>query len=119
MDTTIITEEDLMQFTGTENYYRHWLGKLYTDGVKFVAERANAYWLIDAIISYQAGSIYDMPFQVWTLTVDRENKTAVLQMRQDSGRCVEVRQEIPYTDFPLAEIEMYFQNGVLFLPSEY
>ncbi len=34
---------DLAQFTGTEQWYRHWLGKaLYTDGVKFVADQAGA-----------------------------------------------------------------------------
>ena len=31
-----ITKADLNQFTGTEQYYRHWLkGIVYTDGVKY------------------------------------------------------------------------------------
>jgi hypothetical protein len=28
------------------------------------------------------------------------------------------RKRIEYTDFPLAEIELYFTNGVILLPSE-
>ena len=51
METTI-SESDLSQFIGTENYYRHWTGHgVYTDGVKYLAEKAGAYWLIDAILS--------------------------------------------------------------------
>lgn len=47
---------DLSPFTGTEHWYKHWLGGLlYTDGVKYVADQAGAYWLIDAIASYQGG----------------------------------------------------------------
>jgi hypothetical protein len=42
------TQIDLSQFTGTENYYRHPFGKaLFTDGVKYFAETAGAYWFID------------------------------------------------------------------------
>ena len=46
---TQLTESELNQFIGTEHYYRHLLGFNYTDGVKFMAERGKAYWLIDAI----------------------------------------------------------------------
>ena len=38
---------------GTENYWRHLFGLKYTDGVKAHADIAEAYWLIDAIASYQ------------------------------------------------------------------
>ena len=48
-----LTEGDLAQFIGTSQYYRHNLGLLYTDGVKYVADRGGAYWLIDAIASWQ------------------------------------------------------------------
>jgi hypothetical protein len=30
-----------------------------------------------------------------------------------------VRQEIPFTDFPLEEITLYLANGTLLLTSEY
>lgn len=40
----------LKSFTGTTRFYRHWAGILvFTDGAKFLADEAKAYWLIDAI----------------------------------------------------------------------
>ena len=105
---------DLEQFTGTENYYKHlFSGWCYTDGVKYLAEKSQAYWLIDAIFSYRRKE----PFQVWTLT--KEGSKAVLTMVEDTDLPEKVRQEIPYTDFPLASIKLYLIDKVLLLPSEY
>jgi hypothetical protein len=50
-DTKTLTNDDLIQFTGTEYWYRHAVVRdvLYTDGVKYVAQTGGAYWLIDEI----------------------------------------------------------------------
>ncbi|MCB8789014.1 DUF6876 family protein [Planktothrix agardhii] len=37
---------ELSQFNGTENYYKHSLGFSYTDGINFLAENAECYWLL-------------------------------------------------------------------------
>ena len=116
MDNTI-TSYQLNQFTGTEHWYRHWLGILYTDGVKFLAEKAGAYWLIDAVASYQ-NKLKDVPFQIWTLVVNEDN-SAILQMREDSDMPFRVEQYIKYSDFSLESIRLYFIDNVLLLPSEY
>jgi hypothetical protein len=113
----------LAGFTGTMEHYRHWTGHLvYTDGVKFLAENAGhgAYWLLDAIASYQPECQKDAmlrDFQVWTLTV-APNKSAVLKCERDTND-VALTQTIEFTDSPLPEIKLYVQNGVLMLPSEY
>ena len=112
-----ITSSELNQFTGSENWYKHWLGILYTDGVKFLAEKAGAYWLIDAIASYQK-SLKHVSFQMWTLRV-KEDHSAVLQMQEDSNTPPLVEQYIEYSDFPLESIRLFFIDGVLLLPSEY
>jgi hypothetical protein len=51
MTTKTFSRAALRQFTGTENWYRHGLVRsvLYTDGAKYVAESAGAYWLLDEI----------------------------------------------------------------------
>lgn len=106
---------ELEQFTGTENYYKHPLSKcVYTDGVKYLADQAGAYWLIDAIFSYRRTE----PFQVWKLMVI-EDTSALLTMQEDSDRPILVSQNIEYTDFPEPEITIYLIDGVLLLPSEY
>ena len=110
-----ITKADLNQFTGTEQYYRHWLkGIVYTDGVKYVAESAGAYWLIDLIASYQP---LEVEFQVWEL---RKEGEAWCVECTDGNENFVLKQDIPYTDFPedFMPFEMWFQNGVIFLPSE-
>jgi len=120
-------KRELDGFCGTQNYYRHFTGLNYTDGVKHLADRAGAYWLIDAVFSWQVeDKVKRVPFQVWTLKVLRsklgKNKNepmAILEMREDTDTPEIARQEIEYTDFPMGEIKLYFQNGVLFLPSEY
>ena len=42
----------LAQFTGTERYYRIAPKFLITDGVKYLAENAGCYWLLDAAVSH-------------------------------------------------------------------
>ena len=110
-------KNDLALFTGTEQYFKHWLGFNYTDGVKYLSGKAECYWLLDAIGSYQY-KFKRVPFQVWILKVNAD-KTAVLEMKEDTNQPLLVRQEIPYTDFPLTEIKLYLIDGVLILPSEY
>jgi len=108
--------DEFAGFTGTEEYFKHFLGIRYTDGINAVAEKYKAYWLIDAVASYQ-GKMKGEPFQVWTLNADH-NK-GLLEMRTDSDQPVMVSQEIPYTDFPSGELKLYLCDGVLMLPSEY
>lgn len=111
---------NLEQFIGTESYYKHPLGILYTDGVQYLAKEANAYWLIDAIASWQLSPKIKrvQRIQFWKLRVNLHNNTAVLTCERDSDD-VAITQEIPYTDFPLESVKLYLADGVLLLPSEY
>jgi len=117
-----LTTADLSHFTGTNQYYRHWAMRLvYTDGVKYVADDGDAYWLLDAISSYQTRTFLKDPmlqeFQVWKLTVTADQK-GILVCERDTNDVV-VTQEIAYTDFPLSEIKLYLVESVLMLLSEY
>ena len=91
----------------------------YTDGVKFVAEKYGAYWLIDAIASYQPVKGTDMTdFQLWELKVDSMRSMATLTCRADSDQRASISQKIEYTDFP-ESITLYVEGGVLLLPNEH
>ncbi|MFZ4768472.1 MAG: DUF6876 family protein, partial [Roseimicrobium sp.] len=48
MTQKTLTQADLSQFTGTEQWYRHGLARnvLYTEGAQHVAESGGAYWLL-------------------------------------------------------------------------
>ncbi|MDH5723433.1 MAG: hypothetical protein OEY94_08955 [Alphaproteobacteria bacterium] len=120
-NTKTLTAADLYQFTGSENWYRHALNRkvLYTDGAQYLAEQGGAYWLLDTIAIAQAHikAVAAEEFQVWTLTVNPDH-TALLICGDGNNRVVHT-QSLPFTDFPLPEVKLYFCNNVILLPSEY
>lgn len=118
------TKIELGQFIGTEHYYAHWLGIKYTDGVKYLAGTAGAYWLIDIIASHQPAvkrklaRMNEGNFQTWTL----EKIDNGYRVRCDNGNGVYLAsQRVGYTDFPqdLMPFSMFLVDGVLMLKSEY
>jgi len=104
---------------------------IHTPGVQHLAELGEAYWLIDAIASYfsdpmmKRAMVHDdrlRTLQFWHLDV-RDDSSAVLTMRADSGVKPAIVQEIPFTDFSLDAVEIWagFDGTywVLYLPSEH
>jgi len=119
--THTLNQNDLAQFYGSENWYRHCLVRsvLFTDGAKYVADAGGAYWLLDEIALAQKfeKKVAGEAFQLWRLTV-KEDTTATLVCEDGNGRGVYAKK-IPSTDFPLAEISFYVVNNTILLPSEY
>ncbi|MBI4501822.1 MAG: hypothetical protein HY700_11740 [Gemmatimonadetes bacterium] len=110
-------EDELAQVHGTIRYYRNFTGLLFTDGVKYLGDHANCYWLIDLVGSHQR-DLEDIRFQPWELEVV-EQFAGVVTMREDDNAPVIVRQNIPYTDFPLQKFSFYCVDSVMMLKSEY
>lgn len=123
---------ELSQFTGDFERFCSINPKLlYTPGVKHLAERAGAYWLIDAIASYVPSSILHKAIRhddriaimhFWRLAI-HENGSAELTARADSGVAPFISQIIPFTDFPLSCIDLWCgydgEIWTLYLPSEH
>lgn len=109
----------LAQFTGTEHYYRLSRRCLITDGAKYLADEAGAYWLLDAAASY----LLELGTMDWFVLVRLvvSKSTAALTLEDGNG-AVRASQQIPYTDFPLPEQVLYAcwdgEHWVLMLPSE-
>ena len=120
--TKTLTADDLRQFTGSENWYRHGLVRsvLFTDGAKYVADAGGAYWLLDEIALAQRyeKAVAAEEFQLWKLAVNLDQHTGVLTCDDGNGNIV-CTKRIPFTDFPLEEISLYFCNNTILLPSEY
>lgn len=118
-----ITAEELRslmaQCTGTEQYHRVTMLPLNaTDGVRMVAEKAGAFWLFDAIASYQLNKkIRGLSIQFWFLEV-KDNETE-LYCIEDTGKPKIVSQKIQFTDFPTGIWEFYVTNNVIMLKNEY
>jgi hypothetical protein len=120
-DQPKLTRAELAQFSGSEQWHRHGLVRsiLFTDGAKYVADKAGAYWLLDEIALAQRfeKSVAAEEFQLWKLTV-KPDHTAMLACEDGNGAAV-LSKAIPFTDFPLDEIKFYVTNNTILLPSEY
>jgi hypothetical protein len=103
-----------------ELYSHRFLNYKYTEGVRYVAQKGQAYWLIDTIVAWQTkDSLRREFFQTWKLTVsESEDRTAILEATDGNDKQL-VRQKIEYTDFPLPKISFYLCDNILMLPSEY
>lgn len=116
-----LTAAELAQFTGSEHWYRHAINRqvLFTDGAKYVADRAGAYWLLDEIALIQSFDkrVASEEFQVWGLNVNSD-KSAALTC-EDGNDNVVYTKRIPYTDFPNERITLWFTDNTILLPSEY
>ncbi|MFI4854690.1 MAG: DUF6876 family protein [Phycisphaerales bacterium JB065] len=128
-----LTPSDLRRFTGSLERFRHPLNRrvIYTPGVRYLAEQAGAYWLLDIIASYLGSpemtrAISDDPrlgsLQFWRLDVHPEGGATVL-CRADSGEESAIRQDIAFTDFPLDYVDVWVgfdgEHWTLYLPSEH
>src|SRR5271155_3607788 len=102
-----LTRDDLDQFIGSEQLFRHGLSRkhLYTQGAQFVAERAGAYWLLDKIALHGSPAIAREDFQVWKLNV-HPNQTATLTTGNGDNDILKT-EELPFTDFLLSEITLW------------
>ncbi len=113
-------QSKLTHFTGTERYYRLNRKCLLTDGTKYLADAAKAYWLMDAAASY----LLELGTADWFVLVKLVVKghAAVLTLEDGNG-LIRARQEIPFTDFPARGQVLYAswdgRHWVLMMPSEY
>lgn len=135
-----VSDSDLCQFTGTSSYTRWSMlfpRHVITDGVKYLAEKASAFWLLDAIASYHRKLIKAAQedsrlgqFQIWCLNKNPKGGV-ILTCKADSNEKPVVRQVITFSDFfenysgeelKLFVIPQEFSTGtknVILLPSEY
>ena len=116
--------DGLRNFYGTEHYYRHMPGLVITDGVKFLADNAGCYWLLDMVWSYlpMLRKSRDTFFVVRYAGTPGES--GLFSVTDDiPANQTYAQQAIEHTDFPLDEIVLYLsateEEFVLMLRSEY
>jgi hypothetical protein len=81
------TESNLLGFAGTSQYWKNgdiWWPFVYTDGVQHLAEHSQAFWLLDAIASWQTDRKvkHDVELgrcQFWTLKVGKGHSAELIQ----------------------------------------
>lgn len=106
---------NLEQFYGTENYFTNPLVKYnYTDGVKYFAENAGAYWLLQEINGMTA-KVNEYFFNI--KVISKNNKADII-IDDGNGKVLD-KKHIGFTDLPEGEWQFFLTDNVLMLPGEY
>ena len=118
--TQTLDPATLSQFTGTAQYWRVARQFVITDGVKYLAETAACFWLIDGAISH----LLEIGTADWFVLVRTEvSGSSAVMIYEDGNGAEYARQAIPYTDLQLRSVNLYAvwdsERWVIMLPSEY
>ena len=109
---------ELRNFTGTEQYYVNPLYRWmkYTDGVKYFAEKAGAYWFLDII----GTELHELTKTEEFMTVDlvvRDDRAMIL-VTDGNDTMLKKFADI-YTDCPIGTYRFFLAHHVLMINSEY
>ena len=112
---------ELENFIGTEAYHKFSICSniVLTDGMKFLCDTCQSYWLLDIVASVQQESkiMENRNFIVWRIKLNEYNKSFIVSAYKDSPFNKEnllYEQVGGYTDFPLKSCD-----NVLLLTREY
>ena len=112
---------NLSQFIGTEHYYRLLPTFVVTDGLKYLMDEADCYWLAQLYGLHLVDVDFNKnPFTV--LKFVRKGEGGIVNIEDGNGVAL-ARQGLDYTDFPLDQYSLYAcWNGEVWvgmLTSEY
>ncbi len=89
----------------------------FTQGVKYVADKAGAYWFLDKIATNQMlPALKAELFQTWKLEVYDGQKGKIICTDGDDQVLFE--EIVDFTDFPKPGITLWFTDDTILLPSE-
>lgn len=118
-------ENDLGSFYGSETIYKiPLLGTFYTEGIKYLAETAECFWLVtdvSVIAKSLKGRSSFVTIDVQTLSCEEKDLVgyeAIIHYGDGNDHILET-QKYHLTDFPLERLRLFFVDNTLLLPSEY
>lgn len=111
-------KQDLEQFTGTERWHKvfPFSSILITDGVKYFADKGEAYWAVCDILATATALKEDFLLA----KVISENGKAVIEYEDGDYNKIEyATAKYPRTDLEAGVYKFYITDGIMLLPSEY
>jgi hypothetical protein len=120
--------DQLNQFTGSEYFFEHWGNRkmVYTEGVKYLAEKARCFWLIDEIALVIFPRLL-LEYKDWFYSIELRayaENSAFINI-SDGNDNIHFKHKINWTDFPVLEkpVQLYLcesgDNYCLMLSNEY
>ena len=117
MKTPTEIQNTLAHFYGSDEFFRYG-NSIITQGVSYLANSADCFWLIDLICSHQCSpKVRREEFQVFNLIKNKKGSGCKIII-EDGNNNVIGSQSISYTNFPLPNITLWRENNVIMLPSE-
>jgi len=120
-------EEEILKqltgFTGSENFYKDFLGIVLTDGIKKLCELCGCYWAItDMGVIIMGRYLNKEDFIVMNIKVNDDKSCKIVLEDGNYNKLYE--QKYDYTDFPLKEYTIWavfneVGTYTFMLPSEY
>lgn len=113
-------KQELEQFYGTENYYRisPFAPYVLTDGVKYLADKAQCYWLVNDIICNKLNT--DLKDEEFIVIKTTKTDNGVVVNYEDGNKNKLYKETYPYSTLPDdGEFTLWFENNVIYLPSEH
>ena len=117
---TTLTPNRIETFKATSTWHRYYADSkiFYSDGIRYLADSATCYWLLDDIVSAQTYSVVSkVKFQIWT--IEKIGKRSAVLWCEDEHGTKLFRKTIAYTVFPLKRVVIYMVNKNIMLASEY
>ena len=118
-------QEHLQRFCGSEILYTIPMFKTrYTEGVKYLAEAANCYWLVTDVMVIakrlrSKSSFLVIYFNRLSEELQQKQNTEAQITYGDGNGTILYQQDYEFTDLPLDELRLFFVQDTLMLPSEY
>lgn len=116
-------KDELKNFYGSEKFYQYSYGTVLTEGIKYFADRAEAFWLLDDIV-LNARCVKELKHEEFivakTYSAKDFGKTGVIVKYEDGNNNVLIENWYPDSKLPDdEEFIIWFVDNTLLLPSEY
>ncbi len=111
----------LPRFIGTEGYHPFSNGMVstyLTDGAEFFRKEANANWLFLLILDGQKNhDIHGQEFQTWKVVSNADHTKCAIRVT-DGNENELAKFDVEYT-ISIDEVEFWYTDNIVLLPSEY
>lgn len=114
-------KEELSTFYGSENFYKFLGGVVIIEGVKYFAEKAEAFWLVNDIILNCLMRRKLKHEEFIAIKTSKHKWSEGITINYENGNNEVLFTEVyAYSQLPDdGEFTFWFTNNVLLLPSEY
>lgn len=114
--------QSLEQFIGTTKYYKVGTWIIATEGIKYLCDRCQCYWVMDIVNSVfpKLERKYGTSFVVWKIEVNADKSFKISAWSDTPYESTMLyTQKGEFTDFPIRDFEFFQVKNVVFLTSEY